>query len=133
MPVVPLPTTALSPVREMALPVTSTGAVTGAVLMIIRLRGPINTLMRVLDVIQSGYASLARIASKRRKAGSSQDAFSRTPWAKGALPSFWWGSILVYPILMQNLKNWVCWRRPQVFILWPGLHASAKLLMPHCL
>ena len=37
------------------------GAVTGAVLMIIRLRGPINTLMRVLDVIQSGYASLARI------------------------------------------------------------------------
>lgn len=37
------------------------GAVTGAVLMIIRLGGPINTLMRVLDVIQSGYASLARI------------------------------------------------------------------------
>jgi ATP-binding cassette subfamily C protein len=37
------------------------GAVTGAVLMIIRLRGPMNTLMRVLDVIQSGYASLARI------------------------------------------------------------------------
>lgn len=37
------------------------GAVTGAVLMIIRLSGPINTLMRVLDVIQSGYASLARI------------------------------------------------------------------------
>ena len=29
--------------------------------MIIRLRGPMNTLMRVLDVIQSGYASLARI------------------------------------------------------------------------
>ena len=37
------------------------GAVTGAVLMIIRLRGPMNTFMRVLDVIQSGYASLARI------------------------------------------------------------------------
>ena len=37
------------------------GGVTAAVLMIIRLRGPINTLMRVLDVIRSGYASLARI------------------------------------------------------------------------
>ncbi|HEU4545071.1 MAG TPA: ABC transporter ATP-binding protein [Microlunatus sp.] len=37
------------------------GAVTGAVLMIIRLRGPMSTLMRVLDVVQSGYASLARI------------------------------------------------------------------------
>ncbi len=37
------------------------GEVTGAVLMIIRLRGPMNTLMRVLDVVQSGYASLARI------------------------------------------------------------------------
>lgn len=37
------------------------GAVTGAVLMIIRLRGPLNMLMRVLDVVQSGYASLARI------------------------------------------------------------------------
>ncbi|MET0693015.1 MAG: ABC transporter ATP-binding protein [Propionibacteriaceae bacterium] len=37
------------------------GAVTGAVLMIIRLRGPMNMLMRVLDVVQSGYASLARI------------------------------------------------------------------------
>lgn len=37
------------------------GAVTGAVLMLIRLRGPLNTLMRVLDVVQSGYASLARI------------------------------------------------------------------------
>lgn len=37
------------------------GAVTGAVLMIIRLRGPLNQLMRVLDVVQSGYASLARI------------------------------------------------------------------------
>ena len=41
--------------------VLTVGAVTGAVLMIIRLRGPMNTLMRVLDVIQSGYASLARI------------------------------------------------------------------------
>lgn len=37
------------------------GAVTGAVLMIIRLRGPLNMFMRVLDVVQSGYASLARI------------------------------------------------------------------------
>ncbi|WP_374929420.1 ABC transporter ATP-binding protein [Kytococcus sedentarius] len=37
------------------------GAVTGAVLMIIRLRGPLNQFMRVLDVVQSGYASLARI------------------------------------------------------------------------
>ena len=37
------------------------GAVTGAVLMIIRLRGPLNMVMRVLDVVQSGYASLSRI------------------------------------------------------------------------
>lgn len=37
------------------------GAVTGAVLMIIRLRGPLNMFMRVLDVVQSGYASLARV------------------------------------------------------------------------
>jgi len=37
------------------------GALTGAVLMIIRLRGPLNTFMRVLDVVQSGYASLARV------------------------------------------------------------------------
>ena len=37
------------------------GALTGAVLMIIRLRGPLNMVMRVLDVVQSGYASLARI------------------------------------------------------------------------
>ncbi|ALC05804.1 ABC-type multidrug/protein/lipid transport system, ATPase component [Corynebacterium deserti GIMN1.010] len=37
------------------------GAVTGAVLMIIRLRGPMNMFMRVLDTVQSGYASLARI------------------------------------------------------------------------
>ncbi|WP_298036981.1 ABC transporter ATP-binding protein [uncultured Microbacterium sp.] len=39
----------------------SVGAVTGAVLMLIRLRGPMNSFMRVLDVVQSGYASLARI------------------------------------------------------------------------
>ncbi|MFL0580439.1 ABC transporter ATP-binding protein [Dietzia sp. 179-F 9C3 NHS] len=39
----------------------SVGAVTGAVLMIIRLRGPLNMLMRILDVVQSGYASLARV------------------------------------------------------------------------
>ncbi|MGW8593131.1 ABC transporter ATP-binding protein [Dietzia sp. NPDC055877] len=37
------------------------GALTGAVLMIIRLRGPLNMVMRVLDVVQSGYASLSRI------------------------------------------------------------------------
>ncbi|WP_293951567.1 ABC transporter ATP-binding protein [uncultured Corynebacterium sp.] len=37
------------------------GTVTGALLMIIRLRGPLNMFMRVLDTIQSGYASLARI------------------------------------------------------------------------
>ena len=37
------------------------GAVTGAVLMIIRLRGPLMTFMRILDVVQSGYASLSRI------------------------------------------------------------------------
>ncbi|GLB63958.1 ABC-type transport system ATPase [Dietzia sp. NCCP-2495] len=37
------------------------GAVTGAVLMIIRLRGPLNMMMRVLDTVQSGYASLSRI------------------------------------------------------------------------
>lgn len=41
--------------------ILTVGAVTGAVLMIIRLRGPLNTFMRVLDVVQSGYASLARI------------------------------------------------------------------------
>ena len=39
----------------------SIGALTGAVLMIIRLRGPMNMFMRVLDTVQSGYASLARI------------------------------------------------------------------------
>ncbi|SER52221.1 ABC transporter ATP-binding protein [Corynebacterium cystitidis] len=37
------------------------GAATGAMLMLIRLRGPIMGVMRVLDTIQSGYASLARI------------------------------------------------------------------------
>lgn len=37
------------------------GAVTAAMLMLIRLRGPLMGLMRVLDTIQSGYASLARI------------------------------------------------------------------------
>ena len=37
------------------------GAVTGALLMLIRLRGPMNMFMRVLDTVQSGYASLARI------------------------------------------------------------------------
>ena len=37
------------------------GAVTGAALMMIRLRGPIMQLMRVMDVVQSAYASLARI------------------------------------------------------------------------
>lgn len=41
--------------------VLTVGAVTGAVLMIIRMRGPMNMFMRVLDVVQSGYASLARI------------------------------------------------------------------------
>lgn len=39
----------------------SVGAVTAAMLMLIRLRGPMMGLMRVLDTIQSGYASLARI------------------------------------------------------------------------
>lgn len=39
----------------------SIGAVTAAMLMLIRLRGPLIHLMRVLDSIQSGYASLARI------------------------------------------------------------------------
>lgn len=37
------------------------GAVTGAALMMIRVRGPLMHLMRVLDTVQSGYASLARI------------------------------------------------------------------------
>lgn len=39
----------------------SVGAVTGAGLMVIRLRGPLLHLMRQLDVIQSAYASLSRI------------------------------------------------------------------------
>ncbi|WPF67142.1 MULTISPECIES: ABC transporter ATP-binding protein [unclassified Corynebacterium] len=39
----------------------SVGAVTGALLMLIRLRGPIMMFMRVLDTVQSAYASLARI------------------------------------------------------------------------
>lgn len=37
------------------------GAVTAAMLLLIRLRGPLMGLMRVLDTAQSGYASLARI------------------------------------------------------------------------
>ncbi|RNE49100.1 ABC transporter ATP-binding protein [Corynebacterium alimapuense] len=37
------------------------GAVTASALMLIRLRGPLMMVMRVLDTIQSGYASLARI------------------------------------------------------------------------
>ncbi len=39
----------------------SVGAVTAAMLMLIRLRGPLMMFMRVLDTVQSGYASLARI------------------------------------------------------------------------
>lgn len=41
--------------------IVSVGAVTGAVLLMIRIRGPIMMLMRVLDTVQSGYASMARI------------------------------------------------------------------------
>lgn len=37
------------------------GAVTAAALMLIRVRGPLMMVMRVLDTIQSGYASLSRI------------------------------------------------------------------------
>lgn len=37
------------------------GAVTAAMLLLIRLRGPLMGLMHVLDTVQSGYASLARI------------------------------------------------------------------------
>lgn len=44
----------------------SVGAVTGALLMLIRLRGPIMMLMRVLDTVQSAYASLARIVGVPR-------------------------------------------------------------------
>ena len=39
----------------------SVGAVTAAMLMLIRLRGPLMMFMRVLDSVQSGYASLSRI------------------------------------------------------------------------
>lgn len=39
----------------------SVGAVTAAMLMLIRLRGPVASIMRVLDSLQSGYASLSRI------------------------------------------------------------------------
>ncbi|MDO5511561.1 ABC transporter ATP-binding protein [Corynebacterium sp.] len=39
----------------------SIGAVTAAMLMLIRLRGPLMMFMRVLDTVQSGYASLTRI------------------------------------------------------------------------
>ena len=42
--------------------VLTVGAVTAALLMLIRLRGPIMALMRVLDTVQAGYASLSRIA-----------------------------------------------------------------------
>lgn len=41
--------------------VIGVGAVTAATLMLIRVRGPLQQIMRVLDVAQSGYASLARI------------------------------------------------------------------------
>ncbi|QQB00260.1 ABC transporter ATP-binding protein [Corynebacterium marquesiae] len=37
------------------------GAVTAAMLLLIRLRGPLMGLMRVVDTVQSGYASLSRI------------------------------------------------------------------------
>ncbi|MBK4143195.1 ATP-binding cassette domain-containing protein [Corynebacterium macginleyi] len=37
------------------------GAVTAAMLLLIRLRGPLMGLMHVLDTVQSGYASLTRI------------------------------------------------------------------------
>ena len=37
------------------------GAVTAAMLLLIRLRGPLMGLMRVIDTVQSGYASLSRI------------------------------------------------------------------------
>lgn len=39
----------------------SVGEVTAASLILIRLRGPLMTIMRVLDVVQSGWASLTRI------------------------------------------------------------------------
>ena len=37
------------------------GSVTSAMLLLIRLRGPLMGLMRVIDTVQSGYASLSRI------------------------------------------------------------------------
>ena len=45
-------------VRSQAL---SLGTVTAAMLLLIRLRGPLMGLMRVIDTVQSGYASLSRI------------------------------------------------------------------------
>lgn len=45
-------------VRSQAL---SIGTVTAAMLLLIRLRGPLMGLMRVIDTVQSGYASLSRI------------------------------------------------------------------------
>lgn len=51
----------------------SVGEVTGAALMMIRVRGPINMLMRVLDTVQSGYASLARIVGVSRAQLTSQE------------------------------------------------------------
>lgn len=45
-------------VRSQAL---SVGTVTAAMLLLIRLRGPLMGLMRVIDTVQSGYASLSRI------------------------------------------------------------------------
>ena len=47
----------------------------------------------VWQTARSAASSLARIASKSRKAGSSQAGFSRTPWANAATPSFCRGSM----------------------------------------
>lgn len=58
----------------------SVGSVTAAMLMLIRLRGPLMGLMRVLDTIQSGYASLARIV------GVVADPPSPTPAAGAPSP-----------------------------------------------
>ncbi|GAB2517509.1 Multidrug resistance-like ATP-binding protein MdlB [Corynebacterium atrinae] len=41
--------------------ILSVGEVTAAMFMLIRLRGPLMMTMRVLDTVQSGYASLSRI------------------------------------------------------------------------
>lgn len=60
------------------------GTVTGALLMIIRLRGPLNMFMRVLDTVQSGYASLARIV------GVVVDPQHRYPIAVPAHPRDGW-------------------------------------------